>query len=42
MVLEDETIMGAFDKARELATTRNKNSKIGRYFITKINEVKDE
>lgn len=42
MVLEDETIMAAFDEARKLVTTRNKSSKIGRFFVTKIKEVKDE
>jgi len=42
MVLEDETIMAAFDEARKLVTARNKHSKIGRFFVTKIKEVKDE
>lgn len=42
MELEDETIMKAFDEARRLVTARNANSHIGRFFVTKIVEVKDE
>lgn len=42
MELEDETIMQAFDKARELVTVRNKTVKAGRFFVTKIAETKDE
>lgn len=42
MVLEDETIMRAFDEARKLTTARNATSRIGRFFVTKIEEVKDE
>lgn len=42
MVLEDETIMGAFDEARKLVTARNESSKIGRFFVAKITEVKEE
>jgi hypothetical protein len=42
MELEDDTIMGAFDEARKLTTARNVTSQIGRFFITKIVEVKDE
>lgn len=42
MILEDETIMQAFDKACELVTARNKTVKSGRFFVTKISEVKEE
>jgi hypothetical protein len=42
MDLEDETIMRAFDEARKLVTARNATSRIGRFFVTKIKEVKDE
>ena len=42
MELENETIMQAFDKARELVTARNKTVKAGRFFVTKIKEVKEE
>lgn len=42
MELEDETIMQAFDKARELVTARNKTVKAGRFFVTKIQEVKED
>jgi len=42
MVFEDESIMQAFDKARELVAARNKTVKSGRFFITKISEVKEE
>jgi hypothetical protein len=42
MDLEDETIMRAFDEARKLVTARNATSRIGRIFVTKIKEVKDE
>jgi len=42
MVWDDDTIMEAFDKARELATARNNSSKSGRFFVTKIAEVKDK
>lgn len=42
MELEDETIMQAFDKARALVTARNKTIKAGRFFVTKIQEVKEE
>lgn len=42
MELEDETIMRAFDKARELVTARNKTVKAGRFFVTKIAETKGE
>lgn len=42
MVLEDETIMRAFDEARKLTAARNATSRIGRFFVTKIEEVKEE
>lgn len=42
MVLENETTMGSFDEARKLVAARNEKSKIGRFFITKITEAKDE
>ena len=42
MELEDETIMQAFDKARELVAARNKTVKAGRYFVTKIQEAKED
>lgn len=42
MVLENETTMGAFDEARKLVAARNEKSKIGRFFVVKITDVKDE
>ncbi len=42
MVLENETTMGAFDEARRLVAARNEKTHIGRFFVTKITEVKDE
>jgi uncharacterized protein YktA (UPF0223 family) len=42
MVLENETTMGAFDEARKLVAARNEKTNIGRFFITKITEAKDE
>jgi hypothetical protein len=42
MELEDETIMGAFDTARKQVADRNVTSRIGRFSVTKIKEVKDE
>lgn len=42
MTLDNETLMGAFDEARELVTARNVTSHIGRFFVTKIEEEKDE
>ncbi len=42
MELEDESIMKAFDEARKLVASRNVTSRIGRFFVTKISEVKDE
>jgi hypothetical protein len=42
MVLEDDSIMAAFDEARKLVTSRNVTSQVGRFFVTKIEEVKDE
>lgn len=42
MELEDESIMAAFDKARELVTARNKTTNLGRFFVTKISETKEE
>lgn len=41
MILEDETIMQAFDQARELVDARNKTVKAGRFHIMKISEVKE-
>lgn len=42
LILENETTMGAFDEARKLVTARNEKSKVGRFFVTKITEVKEE
>jgi uncharacterized protein YktA (UPF0223 family) len=42
MDLENDSLMGAFDEARKLVTDRNEKTRIGRYFVTKITEVKDE
>ena len=42
MELKDNTIMGAFDEARKLVAARNVTTQIGRFFVTKIAEVKDE
>jgi hypothetical protein len=42
MVFEDENIMRAFDKARELVAARNKTVRAGKFFVTKISEVKEE
>ena len=40
MVLEDESIMGAFDEARRIASNRNKTSNIGTFVVTKIEKDK--
>ncbi len=40
--LEDESIMGAFDEALKLVAIRNSNGHPGRYFVSKISEVKDK
>lgn len=42
MVLENDKLMAAFDEARKLVAARNETSKIGRFAITKIEEIKDE
>jgi hypothetical protein len=42
MTLDNETIMGAFDEARKLVTVRNVTSQVGRFFVSKIKEEKDE
>jgi hypothetical protein len=42
MELEGDSIIEAFDEARKLTTARNVTSHIGRFFVTKIIEVKDE
>lgn len=42
MIFEDENIMQAFDKARELVVARNKTVRAGKFFVTKISEVKEE
>lgn len=42
MVLENDNLMAAFDEARKLVAARNERSKIGRFSITKIQELKEE
>lgn len=42
MTLDKDSLMEAFDEARQLVAARNLTSKIGRFFITKIDEVKDK
>lgn len=41
MTLENESIMAAFDEARQAVAARNKTSNIGQFHITKIENEKD-
>ena len=41
MIIEDDTIMGAFDQARHLTKIRTHNEQ-DRYFVTKIEEKKED
>lgn len=36
MLLENESIMAAFDEARQAVVLRNKTSNIGQFHVTKI------
>lgn len=36
MSLENESIMAAFDEARQAVGLRNKTSQIGQFYVTKI------
>ena len=36
MMLENESIMAAFDEARRAVAARNKTSHIGQFYVTKI------
>ncbi len=42
MVLDNESVMGAFDEARKLVAARNEKTNIGRFFITKVTTIKDK
>lgn len=42
MVLENDNLMAALDEARRQVTCRNERSKIGKYSVIKIEEVKKE
>ncbi len=42
MVLENDNLMAAFDEARRQVASRNERSKIGKYSVIKIEELKEE
>lgn len=42
MVLENENVMAAFDEARRQVAARNERSKIGKYSVIKIENLKEE
>ena len=42
MVLENDSVMTSLDEARKLVAARNETSKIGRFSVIKIEEVKEE
>lgn len=42
MVLENDNLMAAFDEARRQVACRNERSKIGKYSVIKIEELKEE
>jgi hypothetical protein len=42
MSLDGEHIMAAFDEARRLVAARNKTSKMGKFAVTKISEIKND
>lgn len=41
LVLDNNSMMAAFDEARRLVAARNKTSKIGKYHVTKIDQIKE-
>lgn len=42
MMLENDNLMTSLDEARKLVASRNETSKIGKFSVIKIEEVKEE